>query len=293
MSSLPNPEADWEQPAWGHSITLAGIQERIGPLEDPPSLLPGGHTNLNLRLCPSKVLRIFRHDPKASGKEAALLRRTWKHLRVPRVFSRGADFILMENVHHKPLEDKPDHGARVGRALAEIHSKAYAAAGTLDADLDLDRRTPDFVQSLVERAAGKTRDAFSDLRDGVAALLARTRGFLVDAAGPAVLLHGDFKPSNLFETSFGLLVLDWELACAGPALVDVATLLRWAPPEAFVSAFEKGYQDGGGRLPQGWRKAARLFDLVGLVELLGNTAPGTRRAHDVRQLIERTVAEAA
>lgn len=293
MTVLCNPEAEWEQPAWGDTITLAGIQERIGPIEQPPQLMPGGHTNLNLQLCSAKMLRIYRRDPRASGKEAALLRRSWRNLRVPRVFARGTDFVLMENVSHRPLEDAAEQGAQVGRALAEIHSHAYKAAGTLDADLDLDRRTPDFVQALVDRTAGKTRDAFSELRDGVASLLGRMRGALADAAGPPVLLHGDFKPSNLFDTGLGLLVLDWELACAGPPLMDVATLLRWSPSEAFVAGFEGAYREAGGRLPEAWRRLARVLDLPNLVELLGNTAPGTRREHEVRALIERTVAEAA
>ncbi|HEY3449190.1 MAG TPA: phosphotransferase [Myxococcales bacterium] len=293
MTALANPEVEWEQPPWGRAVTLADIQERIGPIEEPPQLLPGGHSNLNLRLCAAKVLRIYRRDPRASGKEAALLRRTWRSLRVPRVFSRGSDYLLMENVPHRPLEDGPEQGARVGRALAEIHSRAYAAAGTLDADLDLDRPTPDFVQTLIERAAGKTRDAFADLRESVSRLLDRVRGALAEAARPAVLLHGDFKPSNLFETGLGLLILDWELACAGPPLMDVGPLLRWSPSEPFVAGFERAYREAGGILPTGWRRTARLLDLASLVDLLGNTAPGTRRAHDVRRLIEQTIAEAS
>jgi aminoglycoside phosphotransferase (APT) family kinase protein len=149
------------------------------------------------------------------------------------------------------------------------------------------------VQALIGRAAGPARDAFDDLRARIASLLDRLRGWVADAAGPAVLLHGDFKPANLFDSGLGLVVLDWELAAAGPALVDVGALLRWSPPEPFVRAFEAAYRDGGGRLPADWRRAARVLDLASLVELLGNTAPASRRAQDLRGLIEQTLAEAA
>ncbi|MDE2291301.1 MAG: phosphotransferase, partial [Elusimicrobia bacterium] len=103
----------------------------------------------------------------------------------------------------------------------------------------------------------------------------------------AVLLHGDFKPSNLHRSGEDLVVLDWEFAWAGPALMDVGQLLRWSPPAAFVAGFAAAYLAGGGVLPAGWRRLAELFDLFNLVGLL--EAPGKRRAADVSARVRRTL----
>ncbi len=109
--------------------------------------------------------------------------------------------------------------------------------------------------------------------------------------GPPVLLQGDFKVSNLFWTiDRRLLVLDWEFAYPGPALMDVGQLLRWNPPAAFVSAFADSYRRHGGVLPEGWQRAAEVFDLINLVGLLGGAEPGSRQSIDVRHRIEQTLA---
>src|SRR5262249_31223649 len=114
--------------------------------------------------------------------------------------------------------------------------------------------------------------------------------FRREAAAP-VLLHGDFKASNLHWTlDERLLVLDWEFAYAGPALMDIGQLLRWRPPEAFVTAFAAAYQNHGGVLSADWRRSADVFDLVILAGLAGGAEPDSRRAHDLRARIERTCA---
>ena len=83
------------------------------------------------------------------------------------------------------------------------------------------------------------------------------------------------------------MVLDWEFACAGPALLDVGQLLRWGASGAFVDAFELGYRANEGTLPEGWRRAAGWFDVVHLCGLLAGAAPGSVRAADVAARIER------
>jgi aminoglycoside phosphotransferase (APT) family kinase protein len=112
-----------------------------------------------------------------------------------------------------------------------------------------------------------------------------------DAEGP-VLLHGDFKVSNLFwvPAANAPLVLDWEFAYSGPALMDVGQLFRWEPSEIFARAFAASYRGHGGTLPDGdWRRAAASFDLVNLCGLLERAEPGSRRAIDVREGIVRTL----
>jgi aminoglycoside phosphotransferase (APT) family kinase protein len=114
-----------------------------------------------------------------------------------------------------------------------------------------------------------------------------------EIAGRSVLLHADFKPSNLHWTNDDrLLVLDWEFAYSGSALSDVGQLLRWRPPAEFERAFARSYVEAGGALPTDYTRWAALFDLVNLAGLLANlagTAP-SRRAQDVAERVEETLA---
>jgi hypothetical protein len=69
------------------------------------------------------------------------------------------------------------------------------------------------------------------------------------------------KVGNLHVASAGaLIVLDWEFAWSGSRPMDVGQLLRWKPPEPFVRAFAGAYRDGGGALPDGWRRIAAAIE---------------------------------
>jgi len=64
---------------------------------------------------------------------------------------------------------------------------------------------------------------------------------------PTVLLHGDWFPDNLLFTGDGVAtVLDFEKACEGPAMLDVATALHafcfdgnfaWPRAQAFIAGY--------------------------------------------------------
>jgi aminoglycoside phosphotransferase (APT) family kinase protein len=115
-------------------------------------------------------------------------------------------------------------------------------------------------------------------------------------AGPPVLLHGDFKPSNLHWTHRSeLLVLDWEFAYAGSALSDIGQILRWGPPQIFIDAFGETYSAKGGHLVADWRRWAAMFDLVNLAGLLVKTHPSSTdashatRVPDVQRRVEATL----
>lgn len=294
MTALANPEASWERVVAARPVTYSEIRERVGPVEAPPQLFPGGHANDNLRLCGSRVLRIYRRDRKEVCKEASLLRRTWRRFRVPHVVLKGADYLVLENVAHGVLEDAPGNGLVIGHALAEIHAQRFAGSGALAAfpgaaALELVRPEPDAIGAVIARV--QTSNVEGDLRQEALALLEARSEVLRAGAGPAVLLHGDFTPANLFISGPGdLLVFDWEFARAGPALCDVGQLLRWSPSSGFVQAFARGYVEGGGQLPGGFEELARLFDLPALLELLAEAAPGSRRAQDLAQAVRQTLA---
>ncbi|HVD93189.1 MAG TPA: aminoglycoside phosphotransferase family protein [Vicinamibacterales bacterium] len=294
---LPNPEREWERSAPVASFDPADVERRLGPTRESLELLGGGHANLNIRVGAGRVLRIYRRDRGAIAKEKALLRRPWASLHVPTVLDEGADFLVLGYVPHAALTVSAEHGAQTGRALAEIHRTRFLRAGFLDGNLHVDKPFDDAIDALfgyarseIDRAAPAAEDG--DLRARFfTTFLAERLDALRAAAGGPVLLHADFKASNLHSTPANrLLVLDWEFAYSGPALMDVGQLLRWDPPAPFVAAFAGAYCDDGGVLPDGWRTWADVFDLFNLVGLLGGAAPESRRAIDVRARMTRTLA---
>jgi aminoglycoside phosphotransferase (APT) family kinase protein len=251
-------------------------------------------------------VRFHRRDPATTPIEARLLARPWRSLRVPAVRRVGAGFLVLEFVEHGPVLGTAEHGAAVGRALAEVHSVRFDRAGHFDPGRDpvaVGEAFGDLVDALVEYARGCLAGAGAglspELRGATLRALEQCSPTLRRVAGPPVLLHADFKVSNLHWTlDDRLLVLDWEFAYAGSALSDVGQLLRWDPPAAFTASFATSYRAHGGSLVDGWETWAAAFDLVNLSGLVANLAePGggapSARVRDVEARIERTLAALA
>jgi Ser/Thr protein kinase RdoA (MazF antagonist) len=292
---LPNPERVWERAAPAATLVPADVEQRLGPTDEPLELLAGGHANLNVRVGGGRVLRIYRRDRDAAARERALLQRLWTSFVVPAVLNSGEDFLVLEYVPHAALTISAEHGAHAGRALAEIHRTRFAQAGFLDADLHVAKPFDDALDALTAYARSELDRAADadggDLRARLTRFLSGRLDALRAVAGPPVLLHGDFKASNLHWTPANrLLVLDWEFAYAGPGLMDVGQLLRWDPGGPFVTAFADSYRGDGGVLPADWRRTAEIFDLFNLVGLLGGASPGSRRAIEVAGRMARTLA---
>ncbi|AGP38045.1 hypothetical protein SCE1572_28390 [Sorangium cellulosum So0157-2] len=212
---------------------------------------------------------------------------------VPAVLSAGEDFLLLEHVAHGPLEDTAACGAAAGRALAEIHGVSFDSAGFLGPDLAVAAPFADcvgalrsYVASVLDRLARALR---GELGERVTAFLDAHEGALRERASAAVLLHGDFKASNLHWLPSGeLLVLDWEFAYAGPMLMDVGQLLRWRPGAEFVAAFAGAYR-AHAPLADDFERWAAAFDLFNLVGLLEGVEPSSRRAIEIRGRILQTI----
>lgn len=290
---LADPEPGWERAAAIDSIELAEIEARLGQFEGPVSVLSGGQANLNVLLGSEQVLRIYRRDQSALSKEAALLQKEWRAFQVPRVLREGEDFLLLEYVEHHKLSGSALHGRKVGAALAEIHSRAFAQSGLLSPELLLKEPFVDFVDALrshAESQVPKPLRCALGIFDRAFAFLEQQAPAMRALAGQPVLLHGDFKPANLHESASGrLLILDWEFAYAGPAWMDVGQLMRWHPPGSFREAFAEAYVQGGRSLPSRWEQVANLFDLFNLLSLLGRAQPGSQRAQDLLARVEQTV----
>jgi Phosphotransferase enzyme family len=287
---FPNPEREWERAAHLTTLERGEVERRIGPTTLPLELLPGGQANINVRIGADRVLRIYLRDGAARGKEHALLARRWESFVTPCVLDSGDDFLLLDYVPHGPLLATAEHGASVGRALAEIHRMRFDMAGFLNRDLTVCAPFGDIAEAF--RCYARTeleRASWLDpsLPSAIDELLMANADRLRREAAEPVLLHGDFKASNLhWTTSEELLVLDWEFAYAGPALMDIAQLLRWTPPSSFVDAFAESYTGHGGSLPLHWKRLAGIIDLVNLAGLAAGAKERSGRMRDIRRRME-------
>jgi aminoglycoside phosphotransferase (APT) family kinase protein len=286
---LPNPEL--ERADDGSLGAARGeIVERIGEFDGAFRTLSGGHANTNVRIGQDRVLRIYRRDVTALHLEANLLGRAWETFRVPGILKQGPDYLLMEFVPHAPVQTSREHGAAVGRALAEIHAYALEAPGFLDSDAhSVENPFDGFVDEVIDyvrSSDGTPKEA----RVAIPSELEAHRGGIEALASSPVLLHGDYKASNVHWAEDGQpFVLDWEFAWSGPALADVGQLFRWEPPADFRHGFERAYRAAGGELPDDWLIWASRLDLINMIGLLERAEPGSRRHRDIVRRIQKTV----
>jgi len=66
-------------------------------------------------------------------------------------------------------------------------------------------------------------------------------------AAPRVTLHGDVHPGNVVPTARGVVVLDWDLRCAGPAQWDHAPLMTWTERWGGEAGIYEDFATGYGR----------------------------------------------
>jgi Ser/Thr protein kinase RdoA (MazF antagonist) len=89
------------------------------------------------------------------------------------------------------------------------------------------------------------------------------------------LVHGDFGKRNVIVRQIAgtwsvAAVLDWEFAFSGSPLADIGHFLRYERKSRPVAEphFSTGYLHAGGKLPERWRRLARIVDLIALCESL-------------------------
>lgn len=133
---------------------------------------------------------------------------------------------------------------------------------------------PRFVD-LCLASTNAQRRVEADLRDQVRTLAWSYASQLASLDDARCLVHGDFGKRNLLvQQATGkwnvAAVLDWEFAISGSPLIDVGHFLRYECVSHPVAEphFSEGYLHAGGRLPDGWRRLARIVDLIALCESL-------------------------
>ena len=177
---------------------------------------------------------------------------------VPRVIGIGAtggSFFVMERVPGAPLESEDDArtidprcrhelGLQVIKTLARLHRLAPEAVG-------LDRASHPYVERQIRRVSDAWLRVGSDCAHdaGMASRPRTASGTRSETQGPTVVMHGDFRLSNLLVDDGRITaVLDWELCTVGDAMVDLAWLLDdWR--SADEPAISMPQPDSRGRLP--------------------------------------------
>ncbi|MCA9683964.1 MAG: aminoglycoside phosphotransferase family protein [Myxococcales bacterium] len=292
--ALDAVESRWERSVPLPKIDAAMLAAHLAPWPELRgrawTVLGGGLRSLNLR-CDERVLRIG----SELGKEAALLRLAAElGVRVPRVLDESPTALLLEFVPHEPLPATEAAGRKVAEAAVRIHGHRFEHAGMLGADLRVSEPFAGrldgllaWAQGLLSGIAGERLGA--ERRAALEALWREHDAALRDATRASVLVHSDFKPTNIhwLPDEADVLVLDWEFAWSGPGLYDLGMVLRWSPPEPFVRGLEAATPD----LPKDWRRLAELLDLFNLVGFMDATTARSRRDRDVLRRIDRTLGQ--
>lgn len=144
-------------------------------------------------------------------------------------------------------DDRRQMGHDAMAALAEIHRTDWRArCGYLGDPVPLEQEVTRWDR-FIDRAADP--ELLADA-PGLRQLLIDQR----PAGANIGLVHGDFQFTNLYYSRAGQLdaVLDWELCCIGPTLMDVGWAATFNDPEAWMH---------DGALPEGMPQADELISM--------------------------------
>jgi len=276
--------------AFPHSRVLASE-----PLGDG---LRNSNLKLHLDTRPEAiVLRIYEHDPSLCRKELDLLRLVREAVPVAEVLhaeplglAEVPPFALLgyvEGVSFRDLARSGDKSAiaqaaySIGETLAAISRFSFPQPGWLGPGPAVTKPLlegvdpmPRFVD-LCLASKNLQRRMPEEWRERTQALVWSWRSQLASLERDPRLVHGDFNRRNLLLRPGGgrwrvAAVLDWEFAVSASPLADVANFLRYERVSRPLAEphFSTGYLHSAGRLPEDWRRLARIVDLTAMCESL-------------------------
>ena len=225
-------------------------------------------------------VKVFVRDPYLSLNKEINLRKNYE-INMPKLSYYSIDktpyiavYEYIDGISFADLlqNDKEDNqvllGNLTGEHLAKVHSNKLLKQGLFDENLNI----VDLPDSSILNYLNSCLDNISDkeFTSRVLKLLNSNKSIFFEFdVMPAVLLHGDYKPSNLLLTKKnGLYSTDWEFAFAGPNLFDIGQLFRFSKTDSFTNAFKEAYQNKGGFLAENWLYKAKLIDLINLLTFL-------------------------
>jgi len=162
---------------------------------------------------------------------------------------QGWWMLLTTWIEGNQIEYTPEHVSALGATLGQLHAVYWGEEVTTKSNRDLARWHPlqvgkEALQHLT-RIAEKVPPSLQAQYETCQTTLMRTSQW---EHLPAVIVHGDCHPHNALQTSSRQVVLvDWEKAGIGPAVLDIGTLLLrchplWLRPNiALVQAAVDGY----------------------------------------------------
>jgi len=283
-------------------------------------ILAGGCANLNIKLSFADqqdpyalILRLYFRDKQAVYREQKIAELI--HTTVP-----VAQFYVVDDFEHYRyalveyiegislcdlLLDHPkvpigDIMHAVGTTLVAIQKYRFERPGFFDANLNV--RDPFSAADLIDFIYGRLThpSVIAQLEvstlDAISRLIERYREYF--PGDMTHLVHADYDPANILVRKIDgkwqiAAVLDWEFAFSGPWLCDVANMVRYAHemPPLFEEAFLKGITDAGLVLPEHWRIAVDLLNLVSLIDSLAHGDPiqRPRQRDDIMKLIQHII----
>lgn len=255
-------------------VTLVGAPIRAVERVD------GGLTNTihKVTLERGDVLAVKHYAGGKEAFEAELVTLTLLHgtLPVPDVVHAHADqrVLVYRWLDGITLDECRQREPEAIASLAEPLGRLLAWLARTDAT------EPFELTQLLERAERQLVDGRARQRLGTPLADALRRAFAAAAPrlawGAVCLVHGDLGARNLIvQRAAGdrwriTGVIDWEATSTGSPLLDVGSLFRhpdrFAP--AFRMAFERGYREADGTLPEAWWLTARLLDALWMIDTL-------------------------
>lgn len=261
------------------------------------------------------VFRIYTRDSRAMGREADIFRVVHEHVPVPSIialddtkkhinYSFGI-FTYIRGISMRELVLAGDEKIisacciDAGRYLAALSNIRFPKQGFFEENLKIKYFMNNYINYFMAQLEDRNikRELGKNIINKLQKLIYENEKYLPDI-NQANLTHGDYDPANIkvgkIKNRWGVVgILDWEFAFSGSYYFDIGTMLRFSHklPKYYERSFITGLEQHGLKLPQDWRKYARLIDLLSLLQLLRFNSKDARPKlnSDVTALIKYTL----
>jgi aminoglycoside phosphotransferase (APT) family kinase protein len=321
-------QSRWLKPSPRRSLTVDLLRQMVDAAFPHRNVvhaesLTDGLRNANFKLQFDRkpefvVLRLYEHDASLCQKEVDLLDLIKDSVPTPTVLHAepvGGNgippFLFLEYVdgisfrelkRNESADSIAEAAGAVGRVLASIGHTTFSRSGWLGPGpevgaplLEGANPAPRFVD-LCLASANLQRRVSPDLRERITSLVWSYADAMASLDAERRLVHGDFGGRNLLMRRVAgrwevAAVLDWEFAISASPLTDLGHFLRYesAARPCVERHFSQGYLQAGGRLPDDWRRLARVLDLIALCESLTHDELPQAVVAELVELVRATV----